>query len=249
MAKANTKLSDFRAAVKGQHLPRADRYEVEFNLPGALIANYPGVSRSLTIFCEEAQIPGLSAQVEPVKIGAWQEYRIKNVDFLGQESVFTFIADEKWAHRHIFEDWIFYAANPNTKELAFPDEIFGSIVVKSLSQQDQVLGKWTLIDSIPKLLNLIPVSAGSPGPLRISLTVSSIKWIYEPCDAVEDTRKTNQISGNNYFEDGELKTQEIEGDLRVADGYPGEQTKESLRGNIRGNNYFEDGELKTFGSD
>jgi len=205
--KAKFKLSDFRAAVRTQHLPRADRYEVEFNLPPALRAWYPGVDRTLTLFCEEAQIPGLSAQVEPVKIGAWQEYRIKNVDFLGQESVFTFIADENWAHRHVFEDWIFLAANPYTKELAFPDEIFGSIVVKSLSQQDQVLGEWKLIDSVPKLLNLIPVSAGSPGPLRISLTVSSIKWIYKPCEPIQRDERINQGSVlDGTFDDGELKS-------------------------------------------
>ena len=206
--KAKFKLSNFRAEVRKQHLPRADRYEVDFNLPFALRQWYPGVDETLTLFCEEAQIPGLSAQVEPVKIGAWQEYRIKNVDFLGQESVFTFIADEKWAHRHVFEDWIFLAANPYTKELAFPDEVFGSIVVKSLSQQDQVLGEWKLIDSVPKLLNLIPVSAGSPGPLRISLTVSSIKWIYKPCEPIpeEDARKKQQPVLDGTFEDGKLKS-------------------------------------------
>jgi hypothetical protein len=161
MAKSFTKLENFFSEIRSQYTPRSDRFEVVFNVPRALLnrAN----ARQLSLYCEEAQIPGLAATNLPVKIGAWTEYRTQNVEFLTTEMSFTFIIDEKWRVREVFEEWIALAGDPNSKEVGYYDNYVSTIDIKSLSVDNDVLAEWTLVDATPKIINLTPVSWGNAG--------------------------------------------------------------------------------------
>lgn len=183
MAKSFTKLENFFSEIRSQYTPRSDRFEVVFNVPRALLnrAN----ARQLSLYCEEAQIPGLAATNLPVKIGAWTEYRTQNVEFLTTEMSFTFIIDEKWRVREVFEEWIALAGDPNSKEVGYYDNYVSTIDIKSLSVDNDVLAEWTLVDATPKLINLTPVSWGNAGLIRMSVSFSAKSW-YKRNRAVED---------------------------------------------------------------
>lgn len=174
MAKSFTKLENFLSEIRSQYTPRSDRFEVVFNLPRALINRVN--ARQLSLYCEEAQIPGFSATNLPVKIGAWTEYRTQNVEFLTTEMSFTFIIDEKWRVREAFEEWISLAGNPNSKEVGYYEDYVSTIDIKSLSVDNDVLAEWRLIDATPKLINLTPVSWGNSGILRMSVSFSAKNW-------------------------------------------------------------------------
>lgn len=175
MAKSFTKLENFLTQVRTQHTPRSDRFEVVFNLPRGL-AGSPEFTRTLSVYCEEAQIPGLSATNLPVKIGAWTEYRTQNVEFLTTELSFTFLVDELWSGRELFEDWIFLAGDPTSKEVRYYEDYVADITVKSLSSKDDVLAAWQIIDATPKLINLTPVSWSNQGLIRMSVSFAAKKW-------------------------------------------------------------------------
>jgi hypothetical protein len=175
MAKSDTKLQNFLSQIRTQNTPRSDRFEVVFNLPPGLQGS-PGFTRSLSVYCEEAQIPGLAATNLPIKIGAWTEYRTQNVEFLTTELSFTFLCDEFWSGREVFEDWIALAANTNSKEVGFYENYVADITVKSLSTQDDVLASWKVIEATPKLINLIPVSWSNQGFIRMSVSFAAKKW-------------------------------------------------------------------------
>lgn len=175
MAKASTKLDNFLSQVRTQHTPRSDRFEVVFNLPRAL-AGSPEFTRTLSVYCEEAQIPGLSATNLPVKIGAWTEYRTQNVEFLTTELSFTFLVDELWSGRELFEDWISLAGDPTSKEVGYYEDYVADITVKSLSSKDDVLAAWQIIEATPKLINLTPVSWSNQGLIRMSVSFAAKKW-------------------------------------------------------------------------
>lgn len=174
MAKSFTKLENFLSEIRSQYTPRSDRFEVVFNMPRALINRVN--ARQLSLYCEEAQIPGFSATNLPVKIGAWTEYRTQNVEFLTTEMSFTFIIDEKWRVREAFEEWISLAGNPNSKEVGYYEDYVSTIDIKSLSVDNDVLAEWRLIDATPKLINLTPVSWGNSGILRMSVSFSAKNW-------------------------------------------------------------------------
>jgi len=183
MAKSFTKLENFFSEIRSQDTPRLDRIEVVFNVPRALLnrAN----ARQLSLYCEEAQIPGLAATNLPVKIGAWTEYRTQNVEFLTTEMSFTFIIDEKWRVREVFEEWIALAGDPNSKEVGYYDNYVSTIDIKSLSVDNDVLAEWTLVDATPKIINLTPVSWGNAGLIRMSVSFSARSW-YKRNRAAED---------------------------------------------------------------
>ena len=183
MAQSFTKLENFFSEIRSQYTPRSDRFEVVFNVPRALInrAN----ARQLSLYCEEAQIPGLAATNLPVKIGAWTEYRTQNVEFLTTEMSFTFIIDEKWRVREVFEEWIELAGDTNNKEVGYYDNYVSTIDIKSLSVNNDVLAEWTLVDATPKLINLTPVSWSNAGLIRMSVSFSARNW-YKRNRAVED---------------------------------------------------------------
>lgn len=188
--KASSKLDNFLSQIRSQHTPRSERFEVIFSVPPALSERVDDV-RSISVYCEEAQIPGLVGTNVPVKIGAWTEYRTQNVEFLTTDMTFTFLVDEDWKGRKFFEDWIGASADPTSKEVSFYDDVKSVVQIRSLSVNDDVLAEWKLHDAVPKLINLTPVSWNNTGFIRMSVSVSAKRWTREYGNvgvAAQDTR-------------------------------------------------------------
>lgn len=174
MAKSVTKLENFLSEIRSQHTPRADRFEVLFNLPGRLSGSVN--ARQISLYCEEAQIPGLAATNLPIKIGPWTEYRTQNLEYLSTDIAFTFILDEQWRVREAFEEWIALSANPVNKEVRFYNDYVANLTVRSLGVNNDILAEWEIVDAAPKLINLTPVSWGSNSLLRMSVSMSAKRW-------------------------------------------------------------------------
>jgi hypothetical protein len=199
MAKAHSKLENFLAQVRTQHTPKSERFEVVFYPPQTTL---PGVTtddfRSISVYCEEAQIPGLVATNVPVKIGAWTEYRTQNVEFLTTDMTFTFLVDQNWEGRDLFEAWIALSANPYSKEVAYYEEVVGTVDIRSLSVNDDILAEWKLHDAVPKLINITPVSWNNTGFIRMSVSVSAKYWTREYANVGASAQDTRNIFGRLF---------------------------------------------------
>lgn len=174
MAKSFFKYNDFVSKIRTSNLPRSERFEVMI-APPANVAG-PQEMSEFTVLCEEAQIPGLSATNVPYRVGAWTEYRTTNVEYLSAEFVFTFLCNENWGIRSVLENWIFSAVNPVSKEVAWASDTYGTIEIASLDMQDNVIASWKLYNVIPKLVNLVPVSNGTTGVIRLSTSFVAEYW-------------------------------------------------------------------------
>lgn len=198
MAKSVTKLENFLSEIRSQHTPRADRFEVLFNLPGRLLGSVD--ARQISLYCEEAQIPGLAATNLPIKIGPWTEYRTQNLEYLSTDIAFTFILDEQWRVREAFEEWIALSANPVNKEVRFYNDYVANLTVRSLGVNNDILAEWEIVDAAPKLINLTPVSWGSNSLLRMSVSMSAKRWykidrsVQAAADAAEAAEEAAQPS-------------------------------------------------------
>lgn len=178
MAKSNNNLEQFITAARTQHLPRSDRFEVQFYIPPALTGSWGNTDADrISLMCEEAQIPGLAATNLPIKIGPWTEYRTQNLEYLSTDMTFTFVVDEQWSGRTFFEDWMAVSAHPNTKELAFYNDIVAQVTVSSLSINNDIMAVWLLEDCVPKVINLTPVSWGNTAKLRMGISMSAKRWV------------------------------------------------------------------------
>jgi hypothetical protein len=175
-------------------------------MPGKLLNRVNG--RQLSLYCEEAQIPGLAATNLPIKIGPWTEYRTQNLEYLTTEMTFTFIIDEKWRVREAFEEWISLSANPVNKEVKFYNDYVSVVDIRSIGVNNDILAEWQLVDAAPKLINLTPVSWNNNGLIRMSVSMSAKRWYKktgtEEADAIqaqveEDTANGIQQSGIRTF--------------------------------------------------
>ena len=166
---------NFLTDIRTTRLPRTERFEVSFNTPRSL-GGLSGLSSGMSIMCEEAQIPGFVTNTVPIKIGPWTEYRTQNLDFLTSDVVFTFIIDETWGVRTLFERWIQHCVDPKSKEVKFHDDMYSDLEIKSLSDNDIVLAKWKVYEAIPKLISLTPLAWGNIGFMRMSVAMSAKYW-------------------------------------------------------------------------
>lgn len=173
MAEAYNKFSNFLSEIRNQFLPRSERFEVSFFGPAELEKTF---ERSLSLYCDEAQIPGLAATNLPVKIGPWTEHRTQNVEFITTDMTFSFIVDQNWQGRQYFDSWIGLTADVTSKEVGFYDLTTGKVEINSLDLNDTVLAQWTLYEVLPKVINLVPVSWGNIGVMRMNVTVSARYW-------------------------------------------------------------------------
>ena len=167
-----------------------ERFECVFKLPNTLnsfIANLDdpeGMNLTcsdqewyMTMLCEEIQIPGMVIQNKEVPIGAWNFMRNSNVNFLGNEINITWLTDVDWQLRHIFEAWIGHCVDPNSKQIAFPDDQYGEVWINMLSKaEDKVITTWEVMEVTPKVLNLVPVASGATSIARTTLIISSNYW-------------------------------------------------------------------------
>ena len=115
-------------------------------------------------------------------------YRNTNVGFLGQEINMTFLTDENWGLRSVFEKWIEACVDTTGKQVAYLDDISATIQIKAISLGGEgvppgeigglapVNKEWILFECTPKVLNLVPLSMGTTSIVRTTLIVSAAYW-------------------------------------------------------------------------
>jgi len=128
------------------------------------------------LLCEEVQIPGMTLSNKELNLGNWQFYRNTNIGFLGNEINITFYTDAEWQLRHVFEKWMDHCVSANSKEVAWPDDSFGEILVNQLDKEGKIRAQWQLMECTPKVLNLVPLAMGAVSIARTTLIISSAYW-------------------------------------------------------------------------
>jgi len=165
-------LENFISEIRKNDLARSNRFEVEFFSP----VSSTTLGQTISVLCEDAAIPGLLVPYSPIKIGNWTEPRVHGVEFFGDNATFTFYCDTKWNVRQYFEDWMFTAADPTSKEVGFYDQYVGSVIVHTLNRQDKIEKSWTLIEAVPRNISLTPVSQGNESIARVSISLAYKLW-------------------------------------------------------------------------
>ena len=187
MARAIGNLQEFRTALRSRPMQRSERWEVSLTLPTGLDVDRTSAEKDVVLFCEEIQVPGMVVENKEINIGPWKFYRNTNVGFLGQEINMTFLTDENWGLRSVFEKWIAACVDTTGKQVAYLDDISATIQIKaiSLGEGEGVGGQgglapvnkeWTLFECTPKVLNLVPLSMGTTSVVRTTLIVSAAYW-------------------------------------------------------------------------
>ena len=84
------KTQDFISKVRKDDLARSNRFEIVINSPANMATD-----REVSLFCEEAQIPGLQIKWTPTVISTWTEQRAHGIEYFGDTAAFTFFTNPK----------------------------------------------------------------------------------------------------------------------------------------------------------
>ena len=184
--KALGDFKQYRQELKDRTFARAERFEVQFALTNLLQkdndisknlnASAASLETDVALFCEEVQIPGMILSNKEFNLGPWTFFRNTKVGFLGNEINFTFLTDNDWNLRGLFEHWIDACADVKSQELGYIDDITTEITISALDIQDNVKKEWKLYECMPKVLNLVPLSSGTTSAIRTTLIISAAYW-------------------------------------------------------------------------
>lgn len=170
----NFTLNNFISKIRRQDLSRASRFECIITAPAGIELSG---SRTISLLCEEALIPGLQSTYAPVRFGNWLEPRVSGVEYFIDNATLTFYLDNEQDVRTYLEDWIFKSqADPISKEVGFYNDYVGEVIIHALDRTDRIKGSWKLVDAFPRIINLTPLAMANDTPNRVSVIFSYKYW-------------------------------------------------------------------------
>lgn len=197
MVAAHNTLEKFRAETRKRDFARSHRFEVQItpppNLRGddgrkidggqAMATHTTSAGRSvehLSLFVEDAMIPGILLGTRPFRANNLNEQRATAIDFGGDSITFTFLVDATWAAKDFFGDWMRGIVNKRTREIAFPNNYYGSLTITALNNKDEVVAKWELEDAFPRSIAPVQMSNSNTQPVRLPVTFAYKRWFVIP---------------------------------------------------------------------
>jgi hypothetical protein len=187
-------IEKFRSETRKRDFARSHRFEVQITPPAKLMGEdgirdvtkgqrmathktSAGLSaRHLSLFVEDALIPGLLIGTRPIRLNNLNEQRANAIDFGGDSISLTFLVDSSWTAKDFFGDWMRGIVNKQTREIAFPNDYYGSMEITALDNKDQVVAKWILEDVFPRSIAPIQMSSANTQVVRMPVTFAYKRW-------------------------------------------------------------------------
>jgi hypothetical protein len=188
-------IEKFRAETRKRDFARSHRYEVTIIPPGNGFKGDDGIqgqekgqtmashttsagnsARHLSLFVEDAMIPGILLGTKPIRLNNLNEQRANAIDFGGDSLTLTFLVDSSWTAKDFFGDWMRGIVNKTSREIAFPSNYYGKLEITALDNQDQIVAKWILEDVFPRSVAPIQMSSGNTQVVRMPVTFAYKRW-------------------------------------------------------------------------
>lgn len=197
MTAAHNTIQKFRTETRKRDFARSHRFEVIITPPANLMGEdgkrEPGGQRMathttsagrsaehLSLFVEDAMIPGILLGTKPFRANNINEQRATLIDFGGDSLTLTFLVDVTWAAKDFFGDWMRGIINKRTREIAFPENYYGSMQITALDNKDNVVAKWELEEVFPRSIAPIQMSNSNTQPIRLPVTFTYKRWFVIP---------------------------------------------------------------------
>ena len=140
---------------------KSNRFIVTIPLPAA-IGISSGITRSLELQCENAELPGKSLAMAEVKVYG-PSYKMATHKQYTNEITLTFLCTNKGFERQLFDDWIEYITPDQTNNLRFPGGIDGfsgtywtNMIITQYNEYDQLNLLYQQSQNTPKIYYIEP---------------------------------------------------------------------------------------------
>ena len=162
MSEATFSLDRFRAQIlDGNGLARNNRFEVEIGVPTGMRSRSRNYGELVSLYVEQANIPGLNISAKPFKIFGPTYQRPITSEYGGEGISLTFHMDQYMKIRNFFEDWMHIIVDPDTFTVGYQEEYISTIKIKQLDEQDTVVYEIELQEAFPRNMNLMDLNNSS----------------------------------------------------------------------------------------
>ena len=163
-------LTDFVANVKAG-VAKPQYFSVQLTLPQDLNGAFSQHMPKIILFCDQAQIPGISFSTAQVR--SYGEFKEVPYEKLFEQVNLSFYVDSDMIVRKLFDSWVGLIQNPVTREFNYPryyisDKI--DIMVNDVNSQDRY--KVTLHRAYPKAVSAIQLDYAAKDVMKLQVTLS-----------------------------------------------------------------------------
>jgi hypothetical protein len=163
-------LNDFISQVK-QGMAKPSHFYVQLNLPPAL-TNIQSVNMGKVIlFCDQAQLPGLSFGTNPVR--SYGEVREVPYEKLYEGVNLSFYVDADMTVKLLFDEWIELIQNPTTRDFNFAEKyLTDTIKIYVENTQGESVYLCTLHECYPKAVAPIQLDYSAKDVMKMSVSIT-----------------------------------------------------------------------------
>lgn len=185
-------LNDFISQVK-QGMAKPNHFVVQLNLPSAL-TNIQSVNMDKVIlFCDQAQLPGISFGTTPVR--SYGEVREVPYEKLYEGVNLSFYVDANMTVKSLFDDWIALIQNPITRDFNFPTTyVTDTIKIIVENSQGESVYLCTLHECYPKAVAPIQLDYSAKDVMKMNVSMT-----YKYATTAQLSKTTSVDIGNSQI--------------------------------------------------
>lgn len=162
MSVAAFSLDKFRSQVLGgSGLARNNRFEVEIGVPNGMRSGSRNYGDLVSLYVEQANIPGLNISAKPFKIFGPTYQRPMTSEYGGEGLSMTFHVDRNMKVRNFFEDWMHTIVDPETFTVGYQEDYISTIRIRQLDEANNVTYEMELTEAFPRNMNLMDLNNSS----------------------------------------------------------------------------------------
>ena len=174
------KISDIVSSMS-RGMARTNRFSVVMQTPGFLTSDGITPFRDLLLFCDQAQLPGLTVNTTPIRI--FGEVRETPTEYNYEPVTLSFYVDQQMHIKAWFDSWIKNIQYGEERTFRYYDE-FVAPQVQILVQDtlDQSRYQVNLYEVWPKSVGAIQLDYASKDIMKMSVTLQYKYWKYTTID-------------------------------------------------------------------
>lgn len=183
-----TTLTDFISSVKAG-VAKPQYFATQLTLPSDLDGAFRQHMPKIILFCDQAQIPGISFSTAQVR--SYGEFKEVPYEKLFEQVTLSFYIDSDMIVRKLFDSWVGLIQNPTTREFNYPKYYISDkidIIVNDAQSQDRY--KVTLHRAYPKAISPIQLDYAAKDVMKMQVTLS-----YQYCTT--ETLAKYTVEGDN----------------------------------------------------
>lgn len=198
-------IADFKASFS-KDLARPNRFDVNVPIPIGLLP-YRNIGRTLSMRCENTELPGRSISTTSMKIyGAEEKYPYQTTF---NDISLTFIVSDDMSEKKFFDAWLNWINPTINYNLKYKADYAVALTINQYDVTNKLSYSITMLDAFPIAVNQMDLDWSSDGHHKLTVTFAYTSWRNNSVEALAMELLSSTIA-NSLF-DSTIQTESLFG--------------------------------------